>query len=74
MTTMTNPWEQIKTHLATRVSTDTFDNWVAKTEYRESSKDHMVVSVPNHATKEFMEEEYAETVQSAIDALKLAGK
>lgn len=72
MTTMTNPWEQIKTHLATRVSTDTFDNWVAKTEYRESSKDHMVVSVPNHATKEFMEEEYAETVRSAIDALKLA--
>ncbi len=69
---MTNPWEQIKTHLATRVSTDTFDNWVAKTEYRESSKDHMVVSVPNHATKEFMEEEYAETVRSAIDALKLA--
>ena len=72
MMTMTNPWEQIKTHLATRVSTDTFDNWVAKTEYRESNKDHMVVSVPNHATKEFMEEEYAETVRSAIDALKLA--
>jgi chromosomal replication initiator protein len=72
MTTMTNPWERIKTHLATRVNTDTFDNWVAKTEYRESRDLHMVVSVPNHATKEFMEEEYGETVRSAIRDLKLA--
>lgn len=58
MTSMTNPWEQIKLHLAARVSTDTFDNWVSKTECRESSAQQLVVSVPNRATKEFMEEEY----------------
>lgn len=72
MTANTNPWDEIKHHLATKVSTETFENWVSKTEFRESADHHLVVAVPNRATKEFMEEEYAETVQKAIRDLNLS--
>jgi chromosomal replication initiator protein len=66
-----NPWNEIKGYLATQVSAETFENWVSKTEFRESGNHLLVVGVPNRATKEFMEEEYGEVVLKAARDLNL---
>jgi len=66
-----NPWDRIKNHLAKRVSSETFENWLSKTQLYESRGSCLVISVPNRATKEFIEEEYAEAIQTAMVELKL---
>lgn len=71
MIEQSNPWDQIKNHLAKQLSSETFENWLSKTQLYESCGSRLVVSVPNRATKEFIEEEYAEAIQTAMAELKL---
>ena len=66
-----NPWEQIKQHLATKISTEGYQNWLAKTEYSQADASTIWVQVPNEAAKEWIEEEYGAWVHSALTELKL---
>jgi chromosomal replication initiator protein len=66
-----NPWEQIKQHLATKISTEGYQNWLAKTEYSQADASTIWVQVPNEAAKEWIEEEYGAWVHSALKELKL---
>jgi chromosomal replication initiator protein len=66
-----NPWEQIKQHLATKISTEGYQNWLAKTEYSQADASTIWVQVPNEAAKEWIEEEYGTWVHSALKELKL---
>ena len=66
-----NPWEQIKQHLATKISTEGYQNWLAKTEYSQADGHTIWVQVPNEAAKEWIEEEYGAWVNSALKELKL---
>jgi len=66
-----NPWEQIKQHLATKISTEGYQNWLAKTEYSQADGSTIWVQVPNEAAKEWIEEEYGMWVHSALMELKL---
>lgn len=62
-------WEEIKQRLATTVSAEGFQNWVSKTQFLRSEGETLWVSVPNEATREWMEQEYATHVNSAIRSL-----
>jgi len=66
-----NPWEQIKQHLATKISTEGYQNWLAKTEFSQSDETTIWVQVPNEAAKEWIEEEYGSWVEAALVELKL---
>ena len=66
-----NVWEQIKQNLALKVSNEAFTNWVGNTTLRNIQGDSLTVGVPNEATKEWMQWEYAEPVHTAITELRL---
>jgi len=66
-----NPWDLIKQNLSGHVSSEAFQSWLVKTSFRESQGNVVIVSVPNEATREWMESEYAEQVQAAIRQLSL---
>jgi ATPase involved in DNA replication initiation len=66
-----NAWEQIKLSLATKISTEAFQNWLVKTSFRQMDGDIIWVGVPNEATREWIESEYAECVRTAIRELNL---
>ncbi len=66
-----NAWDQIKLSLAEKISTEAFQNWFADTRLQQADGDRISVLVPNEATKDWMEREYAESVHAAIRDLKL---
>lgn len=66
-----NAWDQIKLSLAEKISTEAFQNWFADTRLQQADGDRISVLVPNEATKDWMEREYAESVHAAIRDLNL---
>ncbi|MEO8128275.1 MAG: chromosomal replication initiator protein DnaA [Bryobacteraceae bacterium] len=66
-----NAWDQIKHSLAEKISTEAFQNWFIDTRLEQADGDSISVSVPNEATKDWMEREYAESVHAVIRDLKL---
>ncbi|MEB2364191.1 MAG: chromosomal replication initiator protein DnaA [Bryobacterales bacterium] len=69
-----NFWDQIKQCLSSRVSAESFQNWIHNTSFNSASDGVLTVSVPNEATKEFMEEEYDFLVQSVVQELRFPFK
>src|ERR1017187_5364575 len=66
-----NPWEQIKARLATRVSSQAYQNWVMRTAFEGLSDGTLRVAVPDQVTKDWMEHEYADDIRAAIRELSL---
>jgi chromosomal replication initiator protein len=64
-------WDQIKGQLAERLSAESFQNWLAPTQQQGQAGSRLVVRVPSEASKVWMEQEYAEHVAAAIQALGL---
>src|SRR5579883_3207859 len=67
-----NPWERIKRLLASRMSNAAFDNWLSKTTFLRADGGVLWVGVPDDITKEWMQQEYAGEVWSAIRDLSLS--
>ena len=66
-----NTWDQIKSHVESKVSAEGYQNWLAKTTFRALESGVLYIGVPNEATRAWMEEEYADLVVSAIRSLAL---
>jgi chromosomal replication initiator protein len=66
-----NPWDQICSFLKSRVSAESFDNWLVGTAYLDVAAETLSVSVPNRETRSWLETEYSHLVQNAIYELKL---
>jgi chromosomal replication initiator protein len=66
-----NAWDQIKRHLEDRINPDTFQNWVARTNFRMSEGDTLVVTAPDEATKAVLESEYSEAIYTSVRELSL---
>jgi chromosomal replication initiator protein len=64
-------WDQIKLELAKKLSSESFQNWLAPTQQQAYTGSRLVVGVSSEATKVWMEQEYAEHVGAAITALGL---
>ncbi|HUS07645.1 MAG TPA: chromosomal replication initiator protein DnaA [Bryobacteraceae bacterium] len=69
--TLLNIWDRIKLSLASRISAEAFQNWLAKTSFRQVDGDAIFVSVPNEATKEWIESEYGDCIRTVIRELNL---
>ena len=66
-----NAWDQIKRQLQDKLTSDAFSNWVAPTTLLSQDPTGLSVCVPDEATRECMEFDYAEAVLSAIHNLML---
>ena len=67
-----NAWDSIKQRLAAQLSPESYQNWVATTVLLRTEENRIWVSVPDEATKEWMEKEYATKVRTAASDLSLA--
>lgn len=66
-----NAWELVKQTLAASLSSESFENWVVPTTLAKTEGDTLIVSVPDEATRAWMEREYAPQVRHALDHLRL---
>ncbi|HSB17119.1 MAG TPA: chromosomal replication initiator protein DnaA [Bryobacteraceae bacterium] len=66
-----NEWEQIKKHIAGRLSNESYQNWLAKTSFHQLDGEVLRVSVPNDATRAWLEEEYSDLVSASVHELNL---
>jgi chromosomal replication initiator protein len=68
---MTNPWDRIKELLATKISGDSYENWLSRTSFLKEHDGLLWVVVPDEVTKEWILQEYAGEVWSSIRDLGL---
>jgi chromosomal replication initiator protein len=61
-----NTWDLIKRQLESRLSIDTYQNWVSKTEFSHIQDNKLCVAVPNEETRDWMDSEYAAVVNSML--------
>ncbi len=66
-----NIWGEIKTHLATHMSAQEFENWILSTEQRGFENGTLLVDVPDQVTKEYIEQEFSTQIQSTLRDLDL---
>ncbi len=66
-----NAWELVKQTLAASLSAESFENWVVRTTLAKTDGETIFVSVPNEATREWLEREYPVQVKEAITHLSL---
>ncbi len=66
-----NAWELVKQTLAASLSAESFENWVVRTTLAKTEGDTLIVSVPDEATRAWMEREYALQVRDALAHLSL---
>jgi chromosomal replication initiator protein len=66
-----NSWEKIKDRLSSKITREAFENWLSKTVFLKSEGGTLWVAVPDRATKDWIEQEYAAAIAEAISELKL---
>jgi chromosomal replication initiator protein len=66
-----NAWDQIKKELQSALTAESYENWVSRTRFARIEKDVLIVTVPDEATKNWMETEYSGQVKSIIRKLDL---
>jgi chromosomal replication initiator protein len=66
-----NTWETIKEQLGSTLTSEAFENWVARTSYAGEAGERLRVKVPDEVTKSWLESEYAAKVKSVIRDLRL---
>jgi chromosomal replication initiator protein len=64
--THANIWDRIKARLASKISSQDFQNWVTRTSFESADGSTLRVKVPDQVTKEWMEQEYGEEIRQAI--------
>src|SRR5260370_1802630 len=64
-------WDEIKMKLASTLSSESFENWVAGTMLQHQESGQMWVQVPNEAAREWMETEYRPLVEQIVHDLSL---
>jgi chromosomal replication initiator protein len=57
-----NPWDRIKKELETKLSPESYQNWIGRTAFAGMDGNALIVSVPDEGTKRWMESEYATQV------------
>jgi chromosomal replication initiator protein len=71
MATVMNTWDLIKRQLESRLSSDSFQNWVSKTEFSHIQDNKLCVAVPNAETRDWMDSEYSSLVNSMLREMGL---
>ena len=58
------PWDLIKQALERKLSTESFENWIARTQFSRVEGRSIVVNVPDAHTVSFLQEEYSQQIDS----------
>jgi chromosomal replication initiator protein len=58
------PWDLIKQALERKLSTESFENWIARTQFSRVEGRSIVVNVPDTHTASFLQEEYSQQIDS----------
>jgi chromosomal replication initiator protein len=66
-----NHWDRIREYLRSRISGESYDNWLSGTSFADVSGDMLFVAVPDRGTRAWLEREYATMVKAAIEELGL---
>src|SRR5437899_5016648 len=61
-----NTWELIKRQLESRLSSDSYQNWISKTEFSHVHDNKLCVAVPNEETRTWLLTEYSSMVSSIL--------
>ena len=69
-----NFWDQIKSYLAGRMSAQAYENWLLRAEFGGAQGTELTVVVPDPLTKQWLEQEFGEDIQTAIRELRLPVK
>src|SRR6266581_4353139 len=65
------PWDLIKQALEQKLSTESFENWISRTQFSRVEGRTIVVSVPDGHTASFLQEEYSQQIDSLARSLGL---
>ena len=68
---MKNPWDEIKSYLEQRISTEAYANWIRPTEAADWTSSTLRVLVSDEPTKQWLHQEYGELIRTAISQLRL---
>jgi chromosomal replication initiator protein len=66
-----NAWDLVKQRLESRLSLESYQNWVSSTKFLRVDGQVLYVSVPDHQTQRWLRSEYGELVRTAIRDLDL---
>ena len=66
-----NIWERIKQQISGKISTEAFDNWLAKAAFVKTEGSKLWVSVPDTHTRDWIQQEYSAEIWSAVREMNL---
>jgi len=69
VTNTIDTWEQIKTLISEKITSDAFENWLAKTTFLKIEDARLWVKVPDAVTKDWIEQEYTAEISNAVREL-----
>jgi chromosomal replication initiator protein len=64
-----NPWDLIKVQLAKKLSTESFENWIARTRFAGVDGRTLLVNVPDPNSVSMIEEEYLDDIEALARSL-----
>ena len=68
---MGDPWEQIKSLLATKLGEGAYQNWISRTTLGSMRDGDLTVRVPDQTTETWIRQEYSSQIRAAIQDLSL---
>ena len=71
---MVDVWETIKEQLAQKLTVGAYANWISRSKLASFSDGQLTISVPDETTEQWIEQEYAVQIWSAIQDLNLPVK
>jgi chromosomal replication initiator protein len=66
-----SPWDLIKIQLEKSLSSESFENWIARTRFAGTEGKTLLVSVPDEHTVSFLQEEYSHQIDTLLRSLGL---
>jgi chromosomal replication initiator protein len=66
-----NYWDQIREYLRARIPVESYENWLRHTAFHALNGATLLVGVPDHETRDWLETEYAQLLARAIHELHL---
>src|SRR2546428_364684 len=66
-----NTWDIVKRQLESKLSLDSYQNWVSKTEFSHIQDSRLCVAVPNEETRVWMLSEYSSMVSTILQDMGL---
>jgi len=67
----TTYWDQLRQYLQTRVSAESYENWLSSASFQGMDGRTLMVAVPDQETRAWLQSEYTSLIQSGIQELGL---